>query len=388
METIFLISLFVILYTYIGYGAILYVLVTVRKWLSPAKSNVVGSFTPTVTLIVAAYNEAGCIEEKIKNCLSLLYPAGKLAFIFVTDGSTDETPIIIARYPQIQLLHSQKRIGKIMSVHRAIKEVTTEVVVFTDANTLLNSEALRLLCRHYADEKTGAVAGEKRIDISGVTNATAGEGLYWKYESKLKKWESEWYVVMGAAGELFSIRAALYEPVAPDTILDDFMISITIAMKGYRIRYEPAAFATEKGSVTIEEELKRKLRIAAGAVQSFLRLGKLLFSVTQPLLSFQYVSHRVLRWLITPYLLVLVFLLNGLLLADYSVNHYLSWLFFVQLCWYTFAGIGWIMEKCRIKAGLFFIPYYFCLMNYAMIAGMIRYVTRGQTVLWEKAQRN
>ena len=388
METLFLISLFIILYTYIGYGALLYIWVTVRKWLSAAKSNAAGPFTPTVTLIVAAYNEAGCIEEKIKNSLSLVYPPGKLSFIFVTDGSTDETPIIIARYPQMQLLHSAERIGKVMSVHRAMKEVKTEIVVFTDANTLLNSDALLLLCRHYVDEKTGAVAGEKKIDISGVSDATAGEGLYWKYESKLKKWESDLYVVMGAAGELFSIRAALYEPVAPDTILDDFMISITIAMKGYRIRYEPAAVATEKGSLTIQEELKRKLRIAAGAVQSFLRLGNLLFSVTQPLLSFQYVSHRVLRWLITPYLLVLVFLLNGLLLPDYPINHYVRWFFFIQLCWYLFAGMGWIMEKCRIKAGLFFIPYYFCLMNYAMIAGMIRYVTRGQTVLWEKAQRN
>ena len=356
--------------------------------MSSAKSNVAGSSTPTVTLIVAAYNEAGCIEEKIMNSLSLEYPTNKLAFIFVTDGSTDETPIIISRYPQIQLLHGPERMGKIMSVHRAMKEVKTEAVVFTDANTFLNSDALILLCRHYADEKTGAVAGEKKIDIRGVTNATAGEGLYWKYESKLKKWESELNVVIGAAGELFSIRAALYEPIAPDTILDDFMISISIAMKGYGIRYEPAAVATEKVSVTIEEELKRKLRIAAGAVQSFLRLGKLLFLYTQPLLSFQYVSHRVLRWLITPYLLVLVFLLNGLLMFDYPIPHYLTWLFFVQLCWYTLAGMGLIMEKSRIKAGLFFIPYYFCLMNYAMIAGMIRYVTRGQTVLWEKAKRN
>jgi cellulose synthase/poly-beta-1,6-N-acetylglucosamine synthase-like glycosyltransferase len=134
------------------------------------------------------------------------------------------------------------------AVHRAIETVTTEVIVFTDANTFLNSDALLNICRHYADQQVGAVAGEKRVNITEAADATAGEGFYWKYESKLKAWDSELYSVVGAAGELFSIRAGLYSPVPSNAIIDDFMISMLIAEKGYKIVYEPEAFAMESGN--------------------------------------------------------------------------------------------------------------------------------------------
>ena len=342
---------------------------------------------PTVTLIVAAYNEAYCMEEKITNTLALKYPKNKLSIIFVTDGSTDETPTIVAKYPSIQLLHQPNRNGKIVAVHRAMQTICSEITVFTDANTLLNETALEKICKHYQDPSVGAVAGEKRVEIDTSGDATAGEGVYWKYESKLKAWDSELNTVVGAAGELFSIKTALYVPVPSDTILDDFMISMLIVENGYRIIYEPEAFATESASANTKEELKRKIRIAAGGIQSFLRLTSLLNPIKYPILSFQYFSHRILRWTIAPISMVLVFVLNWFFVLIDAYSSVFVFLLIAQNVFYALALLGWILQYKSIKIKLFFIPYYFCMMNYAILAGIHRYFFSNQSVLWEKAKR-
>ena len=159
MEKLFLVSLIIILYTYIGYGLLLYIIVRILRLVRPRKIPVSAPFTPSLTLIVAAYNESRFIEEKIQNTLRLVYPKDKICFIFITDGSTDGTPEIIARYPAIKLMHRPERLGKIVAVHRAMEEVTSEIVVFTDANTMLNEAALLNISRHYREAKVGAVAG-------------------------------------------------------------------------------------------------------------------------------------------------------------------------------------------------------------------------------------
>ena len=387
MHIIFWISVFVVLYTYIGYGLLLYLLLKLKAIIKGKKSNPEPGYTPSLTLIVAAYNEAYCIEEKILNTLALNYPADKITIIFITDGSTDETPSIVAKYPQIMGMHQPGRNGKIAAVHRAMEQVNSEVVVFTDANTMLNKDALMLMCRHYIDPTVGAIAGEKRVQIDDTADATAGEGFYWKYESKLKKWDSELYSVVGAAGELFSIRTNLYTPVEPDTILDDFMISMHIALKGYRIVYEPDAYASELASANTGEELKRKIRIAAGGVQSTIRLKSLLLPFKQPVLSFEYISHRILRWMVTPYMMVLAFVLNCILVYSSGWNNIYGLMLGGQLFFYMAALLGWILEQRQLKVKVFFVPYYFCLMNYAVVAGLLRYCFTEQSVLWEKAKR-
>ncbi len=345
MEKLFLVSLIIIFYTYIGYGLLLYIIVRILRLVRPRKMPVSEPFTPSLTLIVAAYNESRFIEEKIQNTLRLDYPKDKICFIFITDGSTDATPEIIARYPAIKLMHTAERSGKIVAVHRAMQEVTSEIVVFTDANTMLNEGALLYISRHYRDSNVGAVAGEKRVQIDAAADATAGEGFYWKYESLLKKWDSELYSVVGAAGELFSIRSSLYTPVAPDTLLDDFMISMNIAMRGYRIIYEPEAYALETASADTREELKRKIRIGAGGVQSFIWLKRLLIPYPYFLLSFQYMSHRALRWVLTPYLIILVFVLNIILVIQHSHVTYLGWIMAGQVFFYGASLMGWFFEK-------------------------------------------
>jgi biofilm PGA synthesis N-glycosyltransferase PgaC len=383
------ISLFIAFYTYAGYGLLLYFVIKIKRSVKGKPVLPVTDFAalPTCTLIVAAYNEEGYMADKIANCLQLQYPEGKLKFIFVTDGSTDNTAEIIGQYPQIQLLHRPERAGKIAAVHRAMEYVNTEVVVFTDANTFLNPEAITRICRHYSDSTVGAVAGEKRVQIDANADASAaGEGFYWKYESALKKWDSELYSVVGAAGELFSVRRSLYQDVPADTVLDDFMISMLIAAKGYRIIYEPDAYALETASENVSEELKRKIRIAAGGIQSILRLKPLLFSFKYPILSFQYVSHRVLRWTVTPFFMILALILNVFIVINYDSWFY-QLLLVAQVLFYLSALLGFVLEKRQLRVKVLFIPYYFCVMNYAVLAGIIRYFTKKQSSVWEKAKR-
>ncbi|PRY52421.1 cellulose synthase/poly-beta-1,6-N-acetylglucosamine synthase-like glycosyltransferase [Arcticibacter pallidicorallinus] len=389
MEIAFWVSVFIVLYTFIGYGVLLYILVRLKRLVGGNKPEkpLDTSLLPSCTLIIAAYNEQEYMHDKIRNTLDLKYPDHKLEIIFVTDGSTDQTPDIVAQYPQITHLYSPSRHGKIHAVHRAIEQVSSDVIVFTDANTFLNEDALQIICRHYEDQSVGAVAGEKRVFSGEEADASsAGEGFYWKYESALKKWDSELHSVVGAAGELFSIRRSLYEPVGSDIILDDFMISMLIAMRNYRIVYEPDAYAIENASADVKEELKRKIRIAAGGIQSIIKLLPLLNIFRYGVLSFQYISHRVLRWTITPFLLILIFVLNLLLVSSDNQPLY-TILLILQLVFYVSAVAGFLLEKKQIKVKVLFVPYYFCVMNYAVFRGIIRYCSKKQSAKWEKSKR-
>ncbi len=387
MTILFWLGLFIVFYTFLGYGILLYVILSIKRiFKKPEQLRYSETTLPTLTLVVAAFNEAEIILEKIKNCLALEYPKEKLEFLFITDGSSDDSPEIIKNFPEIRLMHETKRSGKINAIHRAMNEINTEIVVFTDANTFLNKESLFNIARHYADPRVGAVSGEKRVDSHDANDAASNEGFYWKYESTLKKWDSELYSVVGAAGELFSIRRNLYKPVHPDTILDDFMISMLIAKDGLKIVYEPQSYAVESGSDNVAEELKRKVRIAAGGIQSILRLLPLLNPVNYPILSFQYISHRVLRWTITPILLPILFFLNILLLQKGNIAIY-QVLMIGQILFYVLALLGYLAERNKIRYKILFVPYYFCMMNYAVILGILRFVSGSQSAIWEKSVR-
>ena len=203
-------------YSYFGYAIVLWICLKMRRifkrQISPLNS---AAFTPPVTLIVAAYNEEDFIQEKIQNTLALNYPQGLLHLIFITDGSSDNTPELVKSHSQIQLLHRETRLGKVAAMHRAMGFVKTPYVIFSDANTLLNKESIRNIVRHYQNPNVGGVAGEKKIlPSAGEVAAGAGEGLYWKYESFLKKVDWQFYTVVGAAGELFSGGKTL-----PQTVL-------------------------------------------------------------------------------------------------------------------------------------------------------------------------
>lgn len=387
MIVAFWISLFLIIYTFVGYGFLLYFLVRIKRFLVKPFAFKADVALPSVTLLIAAYNEEDIIVEKIANTLKLDYPKDKLQVIIITDGSTDQTPELVRGFSEVVLLHEDVRSGKMAAIKRAIPFITGEVTVFTDANTFLNSRAILELVKHYQNTSVGAVAGEKRILVEEMADASsAGEGFYWKYESKLKKWDYDLHSNVGAAGELFSIRTALYHPVEADTIIDDHMIAMRIAEKGYIIAYEPDAYAMETASANSKEELKRKVRIAAGGMQSILRLKIAANPFYYPILTFQYISHRVLRWTITPFLLILVFVLNGLIVLNGGAEIYRV-LFAAQVAFYLLSLAGLFFESRNIRIKAFFVPYYFCVMNYAVIAGIIRYFRKNQSAAWERSKR-
>ena len=385
--------LFLVFYAYIGYGIVLFLFIKLKRIFRSKPSNISldEDQWPEVTFMVAAYNEERWIETKLENCFAFNYPKDKLHFLFVTDGSDDRTAEIIEKYQlpegvQLRLFHSPERRGKIAAVDRVMEFVKTPIVIYTDANTLVNEMAIKNIVRHYENPKVGAVAGEKRIQLSDKDEASsAGEGIYWKYESQLKKWDSELYSVVGAAGELFSIRTNLYEAVAKDTIIEDFYMTLRIAQKGYRVIYEPEAYAVETSSASVGEELKRKIRIAAGGLQAISRLMPLLNIFKYGTLTFQYVSHRVLRWTLAPLALPFILVLNIILAM--SGSPFYQMLLVAQIAFYIMAIIGYLLERQKLKFKAFFIPYYFCMMNYAVYRGFGRFVKGSQSVVWERAKR-
>lgn len=382
---IFWAGVITLFYTYLGYGFLIYLISKIRKgYKVPVHQN--DNELPAVTFVVAAYNEAGFIRQKIENTLELDYPEEKFDILFVTDGSSDETPDIIREYPRFRLFHSPERKGKIHAVNRIMQYITSPIVIFCDANTNLNRMAIRNIVRHYQYPFVGGVAGEKKIFSNEKENASgAGEGLYWKYESFLKKKDSEVFSVVGAAGELFSVRTELYEPPAEDMIIEDFYLSLRVATRGYRFIYEPEAVATETASVSVGEEWKRKVRICAGAFQAMRKLTYLLNPFRYGMLSFQYISHRVLRWTLGPVFLPLV-LLSNLWLA-WTGSQFYSIVLALQVSFYALAFLGFIMRDKNVSIRGFFVPFYFVVMNVSVYAGFRRYVKGKQSVMWEKAKR-
>jgi poly-beta-1,6-N-acetyl-D-glucosamine synthase len=382
---LFWIGLTVIGYTYVGYGFVIYILSRIKgQSTHPALQE--DNLLPEVTILIAAYNEEQFIEDKIKNTEALDYPKEKLSIFIVTDGSSDNTPALVKKSHAVKLFHEPQRKGKIHAVNRVMKMVKTPFVIFCDANTLLNRDAVKKIVRHYQDESVGGVAGEKRIFKKSEDNASgSGEGLYWKYESFLKKKDSEVYSVVGAAGELFSIRTALYEDPDENMIIEDFYMSLKIAERGYRFIYEPEAYAIETASVSVEEEWKRKVRICAGAFQAMGKLKSLLNPFRHGILSFQYISHRVLRWTLAPLFLPLVLVSNVWLALQGSLFY--SGIFIGQLFFYGFAALGYINRNKQVSLKGFFVPYYFLMMNLSVYAGFRRFRMGRQSVLWERAQR-
>ena len=392
LEIIFWSALFMVFYTYLGYGIVLYALVKLKElFVKPVKRVLPpDSDLPEVTLFITAFNEEDVVDEKMENSLALDYPADKLRIDWVTDGSEDGTnDRLQTRWNGKATVYFQpKRQGKTAAMTRGMTLVRTPLVVFTDANTMVNSEAIHEIVLAFQNPKVGCVAGEKRIAVQTKDGAAAGgEGIYWKYESTLKALDSRLYSAVGAAGELFAVRRELFEPMEPDTLLDDFILSLRIAMKGYTIAYCTNAYAIESGSADMGEEEKRKVRIAAGGLQSIWRLRPLLNPFHYGILSFQYTSHRVLRWSVTPFLLFALLPLNIVVLLLGESPLFYGTLLGLQILFYGMGYWGYYLSTRQIKNKVLFIPYYFLFMNVNVLKG-IGYLKRKKgSGAWEKAKR-
>lgn len=385
VSILFWTGVFIVFYTYAGYGVLLYLLVRIKEiFRKPVPSELPGDL-PEVTLFIAAYNEESVVHAKMLNSRALIYPAGKLKIVWVTDGTNDRTNELLKTYPEVTVLFQPERKGKTAALNRGVQYVDTPIVVFTDANTMLNPEAIRHIVRQFANPEVGCVAGEKRVEVESAQGATAGEGIYWKYESALKALDYRLSSAVGAAGELFAIRTALFEQMPDDTLLDDFILSLRIAMKGYKIAYCKEAYAVETASSDMKEEEKRKVRISAGGLQSLWRLRGLLNIFRYGILSFQYISHRALRWSLGPVMLFLLLPLNMVLAL--SGNLFYIVLLGSQLVFYILAWLGYGKQKKNLRSKLFFIPYYFLFMNMNVFRGYVYLSKHKGSGAWEKARR-
>ncbi|MEY3067892.1 MAG: hypothetical protein RLZ27_333 [Pseudomonadota bacterium] len=383
MKVILIISIFIIIHGYGGYILpILFTQIFKRKSTKISLSKKLHK----ICIVIAAYNEASIIEKKIANTLALDFPKGFLDIIIVTDGSTDKTFEIASQFKEVRCFHQTERLGKMAAIDRVMPLVNAEITVFTDANTLLNKECLHYINKHFNSSDVGGVAGEKRVKLVEDSNLNQPnqEGVYWRYESYLKQIDSNFHSVVGAAGELYAIRSSLYEFPGRDVILDDFIISMNICKKGYVFKYEPKAYAIELPSSNIKEEAKRKIRIGAGGIQSIIMLKDVLNIFKFGKLSYLFLSHRVLRWTIIPFLLILVFILNLILITETKLI-LLQILFFTQIIFYCLGYIGHFNPK--IKSKFTALPYYFIFMNITQLKGIVRFFSGQQTSIWEKAER-
>lgn len=391
LKTAFWICAFLVLYTYLGYGMLLWLLVRLKRIVrGKAERRALptdDAELPEVTFMVCAYNEQDVVDMKMKDIHQLDYPKDKLHITWVTDGSSDNTNERLKAYPDVEIIFTPERKGKTAALNHGLSMVKSEITVMTDANTMVNTGAIKEIVRLMQDPKVACVAGEKRVMARHEGQAAAeGEGLYWKYESALKRMDSELYSAMGAAGELNAIRTALYEPMPENALLDDFVMSMKMVDKGYKIAYTSDAYAMEYGSADLQEESKRKRRIAAGGLQSSWWLRRMMNPFRKPIVAFQFVSHRVLRWSITPFALMALIPLNiALVMMKAGTIYTASWI--LQIVFYLAALCGYLLEQKGRKSKLLYVPYYFLFMNMNVFAGIPYLYSHRGGGTWEKAKR-
>ena len=391
LKILFWAMLLIVFYTYLGYGILLYIILRLKRLFAGAPRKAVmptDEQLPTITLLICAYNEEDVVAEKMANTLAIDYPHEKFRIMWVTDGSTDRTNELLKAYPEVDVVFSPERRGKSAALKHGLQELQTRYAAFTDANTMIHPGAMKEIARLFTDPTVGCVSGEKRVAARKEGEMAAeGEGLYWRYESTLKRWDSELYSAMGAAGELYAIDPQLVREVPDKALLDDFMMSMYVIQDGKRIAYTPDAYAQEYGSANIFEESKRKRRIAAGGLQSIWWLRSLLNPIKYPLVSFQYISHRVLRWSITPIAMIILLVIN-VLLSIMRSGLFFDVMLVAQVLFYLAAFFGWLLARHGIKNKLLYTAYYFMFMNLNVFRGMRYLCSHNHSGAWEKAKRS
>jgi cellulose synthase/poly-beta-1,6-N-acetylglucosamine synthase-like glycosyltransferase len=293
-------TLVLVAYVYVGYPCLLWLLS--RRWRRPVECR---PCTPSLTLIVSAFNEASTIRAKLENCLMLDYPRDSLRIVVVSDASNDGTDDIVRDFAHagVELLRLPERRGKTTGLNQAVAVADSEILVFSDANILYDRTALRHLTRNFADPAVGCVTGDSRYVAAAVSAAHTQETTYWSYERAIRDWESQLGSTVGGDGAIFAIRRALYAPLAPEAI-NDLVTPIQIVARGHRAVFEPAAIGYEASAGDFRGEFRRKRRIVTRSWRGLLSVEGVLNPVRVGWFAWQVWSHKVLRWLVLPILLV------------------------------------------------------------------------------------
>lgn len=363
------------LYTYAGYPILLWALARLRP--SPV---VQADITPTVSLIIAAHNEEVCIADKLENSLSLDYPMEKLEIVVASDASTDRTNDIVAAYADrgIRLNAIEERRGKSYAQNATVGLTSGDVLVFSDANSMYEPDAIRKLVRNFADARVGYVSGELRYR-SPRSAIGAGEGLYWRYETQIKRWESLTGNIINGNGAIYAVPRQHFIPV-PEQTGADIWLPLAQIRRGLRTVHEPEALAYEETSLTAADEFGRKHRSIARALLVLSENLSVLNPLRHGLTSLKLVSHRHLRYLV-PYFIIVLFVLNLFLLSSTFFRITLA----AQVAFYLMALLGaWFQNRDK-RILLFYVPYYFCVVNFAAMKGALRFLRGEEVQIWEKA---
>jgi cellulose synthase/poly-beta-1,6-N-acetylglucosamine synthase-like glycosyltransferase len=367
-------------HVYVGYPVLVALLARLHR--RPVARR---EITPSVSLVIAAYQEEQVIREKLDNSLQLDYPRDRLEIVVVTDGSSDSTPQIVAKYAEcgIQLLHQPERRGKSAAINRVVPHVHGEILLFSDANALYRPDALRKLVRNFADPSIGCVSGRKTVVQAGA-DVAASEGTYWRYESALKRHESLLGSTMGVVGEMLALRARLFEPIPSRIINDDAYLALRVLRAGYRVLYEPEALSWEVGAASVQEDAVRRRRIAAGRYQ-VLFSPRSLWPWRDAWALFQLASHKLLR-LLLPFFMLAALAGSAALVALAPRPESIT-LLAAQLAFYALAAVGWAAESAGQRGGPSALAYYLTRSNLASLQSLAGYLGGTQSVLWTKARR-
>lgn len=371
-------------YTYGGYLLVLVLMDAVRsigahaRRLSgpPARPReVADEDLPTVSVLVAAHNEEAVIRQKLENTLALDYPREKLEILLGSDGSSDRTDEIVRGFADRGVkLSAAPRAGKSSVLNRLAEQATGRLWLFTDANTMIEPDALRRMVLRFEDSSVGAVCG--RLRLVGPDGAPQTESLYWRYENLLKFYESRLGTLMGANGGLYLLRRGEWRPLGAEIICDDFLATMRVVADRGRVVYEPDAVAEEETASDLAGEARRRVRIAAGNFQALRELWPV--ALRLDFAAFALWSHKLLRWM-APFLLALALGANLMLVH----RPFYAALFAAQLLFY-FAALVPLPGRLG-RAGS--IARYFVEMNWALVLGLVRHLRGSQTAVWQRTAR-
>ena len=375
LQLLFWLACGVILYTYVGYPALLSLLTRLRSARVQQDAAI-----RSVSVILCAHNEEACIGRKITNLLAQDYPADQLQILIASDGSDDNTDAIIQSFqdPRLVFYRSSERVGKPTNIGRLAAMATGEILVFADARQMFRPDALRQLVAPFADPTVGCVSGSLQLE-EGQNAISCGSGLYRKYEEWIREREGRYYSMLGAAGAIYAARRASFLAPAPDTILDDFVIPLHYLASGYRTVFAPDAVAVDHSPGSPKDEFTRKARTLAGNYQALSRLRKLWTPFQSPV-AWQMISHKVLR-LVCPLVLAGAFVTNGLLI---SASPFYQLLFVLQSMFYALACLPVLLPSGRVLRRLTGPPNAFLVMNAAAVVGFWRFLRGSQTATWTR----
>ena len=373
-EIILIASVTLIVYTYLGYPAL--ILALSRLFRRPVRR---GDITPHVSVIIAAYNEERDLAAKIENTLALDYPREKLEIIVASDCSTDGTDEITRRYSGLGvILHRQaERRGKTACQNRAVEISSGEILVFSDATTRYEPEAVRRIVRSFADPEVGCVAGQLIYVDRSATAVSQGCLSYWGYEKFLRRCESRFGSLIGVSGCLYAVRRSCHRQLAADMI-EDFVVPTEVHQQGLRTIYDPEAVATEDTNSRGRDEFGMRVRVIQQTMSVLLRYRPVLNPWRHGMFAVQMISHKMLRYAV-PVLLLAAFASNWL--VDASLPYRLALV--SQAVFYSAGLLGWFCDHAGIKLGALALPYYFLLVNAAVVAALWRFLRGDVRAVWE-----